>query len=104
MRPLYDPHDYPQPQHLYEPPRRRKHRGFPALVVDAQAPALETHLTVKQVAERWGFAPSKVRELFAKEPGVVRLVGPKARNTRCYQSLRIPVSVMERVHRRLSLK
>lgn len=68
--------------------------------------ALEKHYTPVELAALWCLAPSKVRELLADEPGVLRIGEPSRRVgkklTRGYFSLRIPESVAVRVHSRLT--
>lgn len=68
--------------------------------------ASEKHHTPKQLAELWGLSENSVRNLFAAEPGVIRFGEPSRRVGRSlrrrYCSLRIPASVAERVHRRLT--
>lgn len=68
--------------------------------------ATEKHFTPHQVAERWGLSPSKVRRIFVNEPGVV-LIGEPSRRVgrilkRGYWTMRIPESVVARLHRRLT--
>jgi len=65
--------------------------------------ALERHYSAKEIAELWGLCENSIRELFKNEPGVVRIQRPKSRWKRAYTTLRIPKSVLERVHRRMSL-
>jgi hypothetical protein len=43
-----------------------------------------------------------IRRLFEREPGVLVIERARSRNARHYRTLRIPESVAERVHRRLS--
>lgn len=64
--------------------------------------ALERHYSAKEIAQLWGLCENSVRELFKHEPGVVRIQRPKSRWKRAYTTLRIPKSVLERVHRRMS--
>jgi hypothetical protein len=64
-------------------------------------PAVEPHLSVNEVAELWGLSPNTIRKLFQDEPDVFKLLRPKTRGKRAYLSLRIPLSVVERVHRRM---
>ena len=65
----------------------------------------EQHYTTQQVAELWGFHPSTVIDLFKHEQGVIRLGNPVSRpGKRAMTTLRIPQSVLERVHRRLEVK
>jgi len=64
----------------------------------------ERHCAVIEVAEMWNLSPDKVRELFEREPGVLVIGDPNPRHKRRYRTLRIPQSVITRVHTRLSLK
>lgn len=67
-------------------------------------PAFEPHFTVQQIAEMWNLSTDAIRRLFRGEPGVLEIKSEKsAYRRRSYTSLRIPRSVAERVHRRLSL-
>ncbi len=50
----------------------------------------------------WNLGEDAIRRLFEKEPGVVVLSNSR-RGKRRYRTLRIPESVAQRVHRRLSL-
>ena len=61
----------------------------------------ERHYSVDDVAEMWSLSPDPVRKLFEHEPGVLVLGNHGARSKRRYTTLRIPESVVERVHRRL---
>jgi hypothetical protein len=65
--------------------------------------SFERHFTVKQVAELWHLSPDAVRHLFRNEPDVVEICRPRRTGRRRYGTLRIPESVLERVHRKLSL-
>jgi hypothetical protein len=64
--------------------------------------ALERHFSAKEIAELWGLCENSVRQLFKNEPGVVRIQRPRSRWKRAYTTLRIPKSVLDRVHRRMS--
>jgi transcriptional regulator GlxA family with amidase domain len=64
-------------------------------------PALERHFSVEELAVLWGMSQDFVRRLFVHEPGVVVFCNPR-RGTRVYRTLRIPQSVAERVHRRMT--
>jgi hypothetical protein len=61
----------------------------------------ERHYAVGEVAELWNLCPDVVRKLFEREPGVLVLGDHGSRSKRRYTTLRIPQSVVERVHRRL---
>ena len=61
----------------------------------------ERHFAVGEVGELWKLSPDVVRKLFEREPGVLVLGDHGSRSKRRYTTLRIPQSVVERVHRRL---
>jgi hypothetical protein len=65
---------------------------------------IERHYAVTEIAEMWNLSADKVRELFEDEPGVLVIGERTPRHKRRYVTLRIPQSVLERVHRRLSSK
>jgi hypothetical protein len=67
------------------------------------SPAFERHFSVKQVAELWGLSPDAVRRIFHGQPGVVEIQRNRSVHKRRYVSVRIPQSVVERVHRDLCL-
>jgi hypothetical protein len=64
--------------------------------------ARERHWSVAEIAEAWNLSTDAVRRLFCHEPGVLVLPSPAHQTKRRYTTLRIPQSVLERVHRRLS--
>ena len=66
--------------------------------------ALELHYSVQQISQKWGLDEDAVRAVFRSEAGVLRLERPKGRYKRAYTTLRIPLSVLERVHLRMSGK
>ena len=61
----------------------------------------ERHYSVAEIAETWNFGSDVVRKLFDGEPGVLVIGDNGTRSKRRYRTLRIPESVMQRVHRRL---
>lgn len=61
----------------------------------------EQHYTVGEIADKWKLSPDAVRRLFERESGVLVIGDRGSRAKRRYLTLRIPGSVMERVHRRL---
>ena len=72
-----------------------------------EVPALQQHYTVPQVAAAWGMSGSKVRSLFRNEPGVLKFDSPtrmlaRGKYKRRYCEMRIPESVMVRVHAKLT--
>ena len=72
-----------------------------------QSPALERHFTVAEVAALWGLSQDAIRKLFEREPGVLALGNEQGneqgQRKRRYITLRIPESVVERIHRQYSL-
>lgn len=60
----------------------------------------EKHYAVADVAKVWGISVDLARDIFRKEPGVVAF--DRTGNGK-YITLRVPESVMERVHRRLTI-
>ena len=64
-------------------------------------PALERHYSVCDVSRLWGLSEKTIRRIFSDEPGVVKWGQDESRFKRAYVTLRIPQSVVERVHRRL---
>jgi transcriptional regulator GlxA family with amidase domain len=63
------------------------------------SPAIERHYTVAEVAILWNLSRDTIRRLFQNEPGVVVLTTATRRGKRRYRTLRIPESVLLRVHR-----
>ena len=64
----------------------------------------ERHYAVIEVAEMWHLSPDKVREIFEHERGVLVLGDRNPRHKRRYLTLRIPHTVLLRVHNRLAAK
>lgn len=63
----------------------------------------ERHYAVAEIAAMWQLSPDAARRIFQNEPGVLVLGNDDSvRRKRRYTTLRIPQSVVERVHRRLS--
>jgi len=62
----------------------------------------EPHYAVAEIAEIWNLSSDAVRKLFQDEPGVLVLGGSAAPRKRRYTTLRIPESVLQRVHRRMT--
>ena len=61
----------------------------------------ERHYTTTDIAELWHLSVEKIRQLFQDEPGVIVFATPAKRGIRPYKTIRIPQSVLERVHQRL---
>jgi hypothetical protein len=64
--------------------------------------AAEKHWTPIEVAQQWGVSPDLIRSLFRDEPGVLKIDRPGHRAKRSYATLRIPDSVLVRVHTRMT--
>jgi hypothetical protein len=64
--------------------------------------AEERHWTPMEVAKQWGVSPDLIRSLFRDEPGVLKIDRPETRAKRSYATLRIPDSVLVRVHTRMT--
>ncbi len=63
--------------------------------------SFERHYSVDELASLWGMSDDFVRRLFRDEPGVVVFFKYRP-GRRTYRTVRIPASVADRVHRRLS--
>jgi hypothetical protein len=66
-------------------------------VVDA---TFDRHFTLEEIATNWHVSVDTIRRLFQDEPGVVVLVRARP-GRRTYRTIRIPESVVLRVHRRM---
>ncbi len=62
--------------------------------------ALERHYSVPEIAELWAMSEKSVRRLFAGENGVLEWGTHESARKRGYLNLRIPESVLIRVHQR----
>ena len=62
---------------------------------------VERHFAPEELGKMWALSADTVRRLFEHEPGVL-VIERNERRSRRYRTLRIPESVAERVHRRLS--
>jgi hypothetical protein len=61
----------------------------------------ERHYSPAELAELWNLSVDTLRRLFVNEPGVLQISSPR-RGRRNYATMRIPETVAERVHRKLS--
>jgi hypothetical protein len=64
--------------------------------------AAEKHYTPQEVAKLWGVSADMIRDWFRNESGVLKMERPATRVKRGYLTLRIPESVLYRVHHRLT--
>jgi len=68
-------------------------------------PSVERHYSVYEVAEIWSVSANTIRKLFANEEGVLIFGGEKLYGKKkTWSTMRIPVSVLIRVHRKLSTR
>lgn len=66
--------------------------------------AVERHYTAKELSALWSLSRSSIIRIFQDEPGVLRISpGKPRRGRRTRITLRIPESVVQRVHRRMSV-
>ena len=69
--------------------------------INATPICTEPHYTVEEIARLWSLSKDSVRRLFKNEPGVLAISPRRRRGKRAYVTLRIPLSVVERVHRKI---
>jgi hypothetical protein len=65
-----------------------------------QETTFERHYSVEELTGLWGMSDDFIRRLFLNEPGVVVFFKHRP-GRRVYRTLRIPESVVQRVHRRM---
>ena len=63
--------------------------------------SLERHFSVGELASLWALSEQTIRRMFAGEPGVIEWGRGESRFKRGYITMRIPESVVQRVHCRL---
>lgn len=71
----------------------------PVQSVRHAALGLERHYSVSEIAKMWALSEKTVRRMFENEDGVLQWGSPETRRKRGYITLRIPESVLLRVHR-----
>jgi hypothetical protein len=75
----------------------------PADTAPTSAFSVERHYSPAQIGEIWNLSADCVRNIFENEPGVLVIGNPHPRRgKRGYTTLRIPQSVLDRVHKRMS--
>jgi hypothetical protein len=67
------------------------------------SPVMEQHFKCSELAVKWHMSESTVFKMFVDEDGVIR-IGSRNPKKRTKISIRIPLSVAERVYARLLLK
>ena len=63
--------------------------------------ANEKHYSLGEVASLWSLSVKTVRKMFEREPGVIQWGSEETSHKRGYRTLRIPESVLQRVHQKL---
>ena len=63
----------------------------------------EKHYSVTELAALWALSEKTIRRMFENEPGVLRWGSEETRFKRAYTTLRIPETVVLRVHRQLRI-
>jgi len=66
--------------------------------------ANEKHYSVIEISKLWALSQRTVRRIFENEPGVIMWGHTETRRKRGYRTIRVPESVLQRVHRRLCQK
>jgi len=63
--------------------------------------ANEKHYSVIEIAKLWALSEKTVRKIFEREPGVIHWSTEERLHKRGYRTLRVPETVLHRVHRKL---
>ena len=63
--------------------------------------ANERHYSITEIAKMWALSERTVKRMFENEPGVLKWGSEERLHKRGYWTIRVPESVLERVHRRL---
>jgi hypothetical protein len=80
----------------------RERQSAPSASIPTPSSFAQRHYTVAEVAGLWNLSSDAVRKLFQDEAGVFVLGSQEPSHKRRYTTLRIPESVLQRVHRRLT--
>ena len=64
--------------------------------------ANEKHYSIIEISKLWALSQKTVRKIFENEPGVILWGTEETRHKRGYRTLRVPETVLQRVHRKLS--
>jgi hypothetical protein len=65
--------------------------------------AREKHYSIIEIAELWALSEKTVRKIFEREPGVIHWSTEEKLHKRGYRTLRVPETVLHRVHRKLRI-
>jgi len=61
----------------------------------------EKHYSVIEISKLWALSQKTVRRIVEREPGVIQWGSTETRHKRGYRTLRVPETVLLRVHRKL---
>ena len=75
-----------------------------AAVQPTSSRLFEHHFSPAELAELWSLSEDTIRRMFENEPDVMIFENAERSSSRRRRTLRIPESVAERVHRRLSTR
>ena len=64
--------------------------------------ASERHYSVIEISKLWALSEKTVRKIFEREPGVFCWGTEERLHKRAYRTLRVPETVLHRVHRKLA--
>ena len=62
---------------------------------------MQRHYSVAELAEAWKLSENTIRRMFEDEPGVLKWGTTESKYKRRYTTLRIPETVVLRVHRQI---
>jgi hypothetical protein len=83
--------------------RNRHAPASASLPLAAASGFAQRHYSVAEIATLWSLSSDAVRKLFQDEPGVLVIGGQGSPHKRRYTTLRVPESVLQRVHRRMTI-
>jgi hypothetical protein len=72
------------------------------VLAESHASKDERHYTPQELADMWKVSVDVIRRAFRDEPGVLKIGEKSPKHKQQYLTLRIPESVVDRVHTRLS--
>ena len=79
----------------------RSNADAPLDLTGSREPSTEKHYSVAELAGIWKLSENTIRRIFENEPGVLKWGASEGRFKRRYITLRIPETVVLRVHRQL---
>jgi len=72
-----------------------------ASVITTADLANEKHYSIIEISKLWSLSQKTVRKMFENEPGVLEWGTLETMRKRGYRTLRVPETVLQRVHRKL---